>query len=165
MINHLRVLKRLNIPKSWCFLEINVSKKDTNAVIVGWEICYADHNRIFYKTDSNEADEKEMIRRLLFHLSLCRKNKIPIVTFGSNELPIVRTRILFSDIRGVNLCDLKTISIGKILQDNFYFNTNNTMSTASDFAREMRFKTDNASGAEILRDIFLRIRQLLPVDV
>jgi propanediol utilization protein len=39
------------------------------------------------------------------------------------------------------------------------------MPVASDFAREMRLKTDNANGTELIRDIFLRIRQLLPVDV
>ena len=165
MINHLRLLKRLNIPKSWCFLEINASKKDTNAVIVGWEICYADHNRIFYKTDGTETDEKELIRRLLFHLSLCRKNKIPIITFGTNEMPIVRTRVLFSDIRGVNLGDLKTISIEKILGDYFYIGTNHSMPTASDFAKEIGLETDNTTGTELLTEIFLRIGQLLPADV
>lgn len=165
MINHLRFLKRLNIPKSWCFLEINVSKKDTDAAIVRWEICYADHNRIFYKTDSNEADEKELIRRLLFHLSLCRKNKIQVITFGHNDLPIVRTRILFSDIRGVNLCDLKTISIRKTLENYFCIGTNNTMSTASDFAREMGMETGNTNGTELLREIVLRIRSLLPAEM
>jgi propanediol utilization protein len=77
----------------------------------------------------------------------------------------VRTRILFSDIRGVNLCDLKTISIRKILEDYFCIDMNNSMPVASDFAREMRLKTDNANGTELIRDIFLRIRQLLPVDV
>jgi hypothetical protein len=165
MIGYLRFFKRIKIPNGWCFLEINVSNKDTNAAIVRLEVCYGDHDRIFYKTDSTDTGEKELIRRLLFHLSLCRKNKIPIITFGANELPIVRTRILFSDIRGVNLGDLKIISIEKILGDFFSIGTNNSMPTASDFAREMRFKTDNASGAEIFRDIFFGIRQLLPVDI
>jgi hypothetical protein len=141
-----------------------VSNKATNEAIVRWEVCYGDNDRIFYKTDNTEADEKELIRRLLFHLSLCRKNKIPIITFGTNELPIVRTRILFSDIRGVNLRYLKTISIRKILEDYFCIGTNNTMSTPSDFAREMGFESNNATDTELLRDIFLRIRSLLPTE-
>jgi len=140
-------------------------KKDATGAISRWEICYADHNRIFYTTDGTEADEKELIRRLLFHLSLCRKNKITIITFGTNELPIVRTRILFSDIRGVNLGDLKTISIRKILEDYFCIGTNNTMLTASDFAKEMRLGTSNTNETELLREIVLRIRSLLPTGV
>ena len=161
----LRFSERINIRGSWCFLVIQVMKKDATGAISRWEICYADHNRIFYKADGTEADEKELIRRLLFHLSLCRKNKIPIITFGTNELPIVRTSILFSDIRGVNLGDMKTISIRKILGDYFCIGTNNTMSTASDFAREMGMVMGNTNGTELLREIFLRIRSLLPAEM
>jgi len=165
MNNILHFSKRINIRGSWCFLVIQVMKKDVAGAISHWEICYADHKRIFYTTDGAEADEKELIRRLLFHLSLCRKNKIPIITFGTNELPIVRTRILFSNIRGVNLCDLKTISLQKILEDYFCIGTNNTMSTASDFAREMGMVMGNTNGTELLREIFLRIRSLLPAEM
>jgi len=164
-VNILRFSNRINVQGLWCFLVIQAMKKDVAGAISRWEICYADHNRIFYKADGSEADEKELIRRLLFHLSLCRKNKIPIITFGTNELPIVRTRILFSDIRGVNLGDMKTISIRKILGDYFCIGTNNTMPTASDFAREIGMETGNTNGTELLREIFLRIRLFLPAEM
>jgi hypothetical protein len=59
---------------------------------------------------------------------------------------------------------LKTISIRKILEDYFCIGTNNTMSTPSDFAREMGFESNNATDTELLRDIFLRIRSLLPTE-
>ena len=161
----LRFSNRINVQGLWCFLVIQAMKKDVAGAISRWEICYADHNRIFYKADGSEADEKELIRRLLLHLSLCRKNKIPIITFGTNELPIVRTRILFSDIRGVNLGDLKTISLQKILEDYFCIGTNNTILTASDFSREIGMETGNTNGTELLREIVLRIRPLLPTEV
>lgn len=162
----LRFSERINIRGSWCFLVIQVMKKDATGAISRWEICYADHNRIFYKADGTEADEKELIRRLLFHLSLCRKNKIPIITFGTNELPIVRTRILFSDIRGVNLGDLKTISIRKILEDYFFFPKGDHKHTSIlDLAETMNIKTTDATLTELLSEIFGRIQPLLPIGV
>jgi len=163
-VNILRFSNRINVQGLWCFLVIQVMKKDVAGAISRWEICYADHNRIFYKADGTEADEKELIRRLLFHLSLCRKNKIPIITFGTNELPIVRTSILFSDIRGVNLGDLKIISIRKILEDYFFFPKSDHKHTSIvDLAETMNIKTTDATLTELLSEIFWRIQPLLPI--
>jgi len=164
MRNNERFSNLIDTEMSWCFLTLKVIKNDAIATISGWEISYADSNKILYKVNGNKPDEKELIQGLLFHLSLCRKNKISVVTFRSDVIPIVRTTLLFHNIH-VNLSDLKVISLQKILQEHFYIGTKTSLLTAALFASNMNFKLDEVTGTELLRDIFFRIKSLLPTSI
>jgi hypothetical protein len=162
MRKNLQLTDLIDTKKSLCFLTLKVIKNDGNATILGWEISFAEDNKIVYTVNCDDKpDEKTIIQRLLCYVSIAKKYQIPVVTFRSDVIPIVRTTLLSHNIR-VNLSDLKIVSLQKILQEHFYIGTETSLLTAALFASNMNFKLDDVSGTELLCDLFFRTKSLLP---
>ena len=165
MIDNIWLCEPNDARESWCFLELKLKKQDANDVISGWEATYANPNRVVHKANDTRSDEKESLKKLFFHIYRCRKKEIPIITFGSNVIPVLRTRILCQGIRDESLRSVKTISLQKILQDYFCFDNDNSILSASDFVAGLKIEQGNATETELLYDVFTRIGPLLPAGV
>jgi hypothetical protein len=165
MIDNIWFCEPNDARESWCFFAIKVKKQDGSDTIAGWEICFANPNRTVRKVADAQSDEKELLKGLLHELYYCRKNDIKIITFETNTIPILRTRIIFHDIHNISFRSLQVISIQKLLQEHLFFGEDNSVPSISDFCSRMKIGRQDRDETELLHDIFKRIGPLLPPGV
>lgn len=165
MIDNIWFCEPNDARESWCFFTVKLKKHEANDAIASWEVCYTNPNRVIRMAGNDTPSEEELLRGLLREIYYCRKKEITLITFGENVIPLLRTRIVYHCIRDVNLRSLKVLSIQKILQDYFFFGKDNTVSSISDFAFEMKNPPDANTETETLYEIFKRIGPLLPSGV
>ena len=133
----------------WCFLNLHVNDKD---IIEGWEIGYGNPIVMMRKINHRKTNEKDIIKELLIQLYNCRKENILLITYTNNVLPILRTRILFLDIKEASLYGIKHISVEEILYTYFLYDANQEL-------------IDKNKKITFLWKLLLRIGPLLPRGV
>lgn len=103
--------------KTWCFLNLHVNEKNE---VNGWNVGYGNPTKLLDEIKNKKTREIEIIKELLVHLYRCRKEDIILITIASDVLPILRTRILYRNIKAVSFYGLKYICIDEILQTYFH---------------------------------------------
>ncbi len=148
--------------ESWCFLSLGMG---INSTIRRWEISYANPSRFVRKIISSKSEETDVIKELLKELINCRRSKIPLVTFRTEYLQKLRTRILLLGITGASLRGLRSIDIERILNEFFRMDLLDSTNSLTDFAKRLKIETKNKSSSELLWAVMLRLGPLLPEGV
>lgn len=149
---------------SWCFLVLQLEERDF--VINGWEIGYGNPRKLIRIISSSKSSEKEIIKELLQEIYYCRRKGIQVITFGTDVLPVLRTRIILLDLKDVSLRGVKHICIEKIIKEYFLlYGFNTSISNMLEIARKMNIEMKDLSRVELLHNLFLRIGPMLPDEV
>jgi hypothetical protein len=165
MIDNIWFCEPNDARESWCFFSMKSKEIDSHQCIIEWEAIYANPSKVTYKAKNTPSAEETLLREILFHVSMCRKKEIPIITYERKIIPILRSRLLFHGMCNISLRNLKTLSLQDLLQDYFYFGTTNSFLSASDFARELKIDENGLSETELCYVIFKRMGPLLPLGV
>ena len=153
-----------DLRESWCFLSLDVKDGDEDFAISSWEIGYASPAKLLRKINCDESDEDKIIGKLLDEIYYCRKNRIKIITYGKNVVPLLRTRIVVLGLCELSLHGVDFICIEDLLSKYFLFDAENqNRGSLPDFLKKIG--AVNGNEVEMLRRLFQKIGLLLPSGV
>jgi len=108
--------------------------------------------------------EDTLIKSLLNELFNDYKRHITVIFFDEHSVKNLRTRLLFHGISDVRFQDLSFLSIDEILKQYYSVHLDPKHDTIYDAAEQLNIQYDDKqTEAELLRTIFGKMVQLIPV--
>ena len=147
--------------EKYCFFYLETKNKDSNESIKLWKSGIGNLNSISCQDQSEQEDEKDVIKSLIHHVKDWRRKNILMITDSEKTIPILRTRIAAYDIDEIILSTINSVSLEHLI--------NKYMSCPTDINIQyicnlFHINTEKNNEPELIRKIFQKIIKLIPSE-